>query len=327
MDLTKYPRRSYTEYATPIVKAEQLSAYLGGPDIYFKRDDLLGLAAGGNKTRKLEFVVADALAKRADTLITCGAIQSNHCRLTLSAAVKEGLDCRLVLEERIPGTYNPKATGNNLLYRLLGAKEIKVCSNGGDVNAAMEEMAQRISLEGHRPYVIPVGASTPIGVLGYIACAQEILIQAETAGIKYNQIICVSGSGGTQAGLVLGFAADDDVTVTGINVSNTRIPQEERVYCLVYDTLRYTNSEDQVSRSEVACLDSYLGAGYAVVTPEVMDAVKLVATLEGVLLDPVYTGKAMVGLIDLIRSGYFHSDDSILFVHTGGSPALYAYDV
>ncbi len=326
MDLTKFPRRCYTGFATPIVKAEQLTGYLNGPDIYIKRDDLLGLAAGGNKTRKLEFVVADALRQNADTLITCGAIQSNHCRLTLSAAVREGLDCRLVLEELVPGSYNPDANGNNFLYHLLGVKEIKVCPHGADIAAEMQQMADRITQRGHRPYIIPVGASEPVGILGYIACAQEIVEQARRMNIDFHHVICVSGSGGTQAGLIAGFHdSGSAISVTGINVSQSREAQERLVYDLVRATCAYAGLAVQVPRNKVVCLAEYVGPGYAVLTPAVIEAIRIMAGKEGILLDPVYTGKAMVGLMDLVHKGFFKKGENVLFLHTGGAPALYAY--
>ena len=332
IDLSRFPRRIYTEYETPIVKADRLSTYLGGPDIYIKRDDLLGLAGGGNKTRKLEFVVADALAKRADTLITCGAIQSNHCRLTLSAAQVEGLDCRLVLQERVPGTYSADASGNNLLYHLLAAKEIRVCPSSADLEQEMRLVAELAATEGYRSYLIPVGASTPIGALGYIACAQEINRQAAQMELNLDHVVCTSGSGGTQAGLIVGLEnADRRIQVTGICVSQARAAMETQVHRLVQDTLEYMLAADAigrdttVEREAVTCLDDYLGAGYSVLTPDITEAIRLTATMEGILLDPVYTGKAMAGLIDLIRRGYFAKNEKVLFVHTGGTPALYAY--
>ena len=174
MDLSRFPRRRYTAGETPIEFLPRFTQAVGGPNVYIKRDDLLGLTSGGNKTRKLEFLVADALAQGADTLITCGAVQSNHCRLTLAAAVKEGLKCRLVLEERVPGSYNPEASGNNFLFRLLGVEKIDVVPGGSDMMGAMRKVADALSKEGRKGYIIPGGGSNPIGATGYVACAQEI---------------------------------------------------------------------------------------------------------------------------------------------------------
>lgn len=219
MDLARFPRRRYTVGRTPIELLERLSEQLGGPSIYMKRDDLLGLAGGGNKTRKLEFVVADALQKGSDTLITCGAIQSNHCRLTLAAAVKEGLECHLVLEERVADSYNPKASGNNFLFHLMGVASIKVVPGGSDMMAAMQDVADKLRTEGKKPYIIQGGASNEIGALGYVACAQEILNQSFEQGLYFDHVVCASGSAGTHAGLVTGLIGSNSrLPVVGINV-------------------------------------------------------------------------------------------------------------
>jgi D-cysteine desulfhydrase len=230
MNLAKFPRRRYTEGRTPIEKLARLSAELGGPTIYIKRDDLLGLAGGGNKTRKLEFLVAEALGQGADTLITCGAVQSNHCRLTLAAAVKEGLKCRLVLEERVPGSYKPESGGNNFLFQLMGVEKITVAPGGSDMMAAMRAVADEVAGEGRKAYIIPGGGSNPVGATGYVACAQEILAQIFDLGIKIDRIICASGSAGTHAGLVTGFyGSNSNLPVIGINVSRPRSDQERHL--------------------------------------------------------------------------------------------------
>ena len=324
MNLAQFPRRRYTPGETPLEKAPRLTEALGGPDIYIKRDDLLGLAAGGNKTRKLEFLVADALAKAADTLITCGAVQSNHCRLTLAAAVKEGLQCRLVLEERVPGTYNPEASGNNFLFNLMGVERVTVIPRGSDTMRAMDKVADEVKAEGRHGYIIPVGGSNPIGATGYVACAQEIMEQTFEQGINIDYLVCASGSAGTQAGLITGFyGCSMNVPVLGINVSRAKQDQEELVYDLVKRTAQHVGLNLEIPREAVTCFDEYVGPGYSLPTPEMAEAVGLVARTEGILL--VYTGKTMAGLIDLIRKGFFKKDDTVLFVHTGGSPALYVY--
>ena len=189
MNLTRFPRRRYTEGQTPIEKLTRFSEKLGGPNIFIKRDDLLGGAGGGNKTRKLEFVVADALTKGADTLITCGAVQSNHCRLTLSAAVKEGLKCRLVLEERVPGSYDTRASGNNFLFQLMEVERIKVVPGGSNMMQEMQAVADEVAEEGRKAYIIPGGASNPIGALGYVSCAQEIISQTFEMGLKIDRVV------------------------------------------------------------------------------------------------------------------------------------------
>jgi D-cysteine desulfhydrase len=326
MNLAQFPRRRYTTGETPLEKAPRLTEALGGPDIYIKRDDLLGLAAGGNKTRKLEFLVADALAQGADTLITCGAVQSNHCRLTLAAAVKEGLACRLVLEERVPGTYNPEASGNNFLFNLMGVERVTVIPSGSDTMKAMVKVADEVKAEGRKAYPIPVGGSNPIGATGYVACAQEIMMQTFELGINIDYVVCASGSAGTHAGLVTGFhGCNMNVPVLGINVSREKQDQEELVYDLAKRTARHVSLNLEIPREAVTCFDEYVGPGYSLPTPEMAEAVRLVARTEGILLDPVYTGKTMAGLIDLVRKGFFNKDDTVLFVHTGGSPALYVY--
>jgi D-cysteine desulfhydrase len=327
MNLARFPRRRYTEGRTPLHRLERLSALLGGPEIYIKRDDLLGLAAGGNKTRKLEFLVADALAKGADTLITCGAVQSNHCRLTLAAAVAEGLKCRLLLEERVPGSYKPSGSGNNFLFRLLGVEQVKVVPGGSHLLQIMGEMAKELEPEGRTAYVIPTGGSNPIGATGYVACAEETLAQSFDLGIRIDRVVCASGSGGTHAGLAVGFyGSNSGIPVVGINVSRKKAPQEDLIYDLASRVAAHVGLAGMLPRETVLCFDEYVGPGYSLPTPSMIEAVQLLARTEAILLDPVYTGKAMAGLIDLVRKGFFAKGEHVLFVHTGGSPALYAYE-
>ena len=326
MNLAIFPRRRYTHGQTPIESVPRFSAAVGGPSIFIKRDDLLGLSAGGNKTRTLEFLVADALAQGADTLITCGAVQSNHCRLTLAAAVKEGMKCRLVLEERVPGTYKTDAGGNNFLYRLLGVEKIKVVPAGSDMMKEMLAVADEVTAAGRKPYVIPGGGSNPIGATGYVACAEEILQQAFEQGVSFSRVVCASGSAGTHAGLVTGFYGNNsNIPVVGIDVSRPKELQEKLVYDLVQRTAAHVGITTTVPRDAVLCFGDYVGRGYSIPTPEMAAAVRLLARTESILLDPVYTGKAMAGLIDLARKGFFKKDENVLFVHTGGSPALYVY--
>jgi D-cysteine desulfhydrase len=326
MNLTKFPRRRYTAGKTPIEKLSRLSEALEGPTIYMKRDDLLGLAGGGNKTRKLEFLVADALACGADTLITCGAVQSNHCRLTLAAAVKEGMKCQLVLEERVAGSYNPEAGGNNFLFRLLGVEKIKVVPGGSDMTKEMQQVADDLEAEGRKGYIVPGGGSNPIGATGYVACAEEILGQMFEQGLKIDRVVCASGSTGTHAGLVTGFYGNNsNIPVIGVNVSRPKDVQEELVYNLVNQTAAHVGIKSAIPRDAVLCFAEYVGPGYSLPTPQMAEAVRMLARLEGILMDPVYTGKAMAGLIDLVRKGYFTKEENVLFVHTGGSPALHVY--
>ena len=326
MRLAKFPRRRYTPGFTPLERLDRLSEALGGPEIWIKRDDLLGLAAGGNKTRKLEFLVADALAHGADTLITVGAPQSNHCRLTLAAAAKEGLKCRLVIEERVPGAYAADASGNNFLFDLMGVEKITVVPLGADLAAAMEAEAATIAKAGRKAYVIPGGGSNPLGALGYVACAAEVMAQSFDLGVAFDQMVCASGSAGTHSGLLVGLTmANSGIPLTGINVRRQRDEQEGNVHKLAVQTADLLGV-DAPARDAVVCLDEWVGGGYSIPTEGMVEAVRLLARLEGVLLDPVYTGKAMDGLISLVRRGHFRRDEKVIFLHTGGSPGLFAYE-
>ena len=325
MHLARFPRRRYTPAPTAIEKLERLSAHLGGPEIWIKRDDQTGLTGGGNKTRKLEFLVADALAQGADTLITQGAVQSNHCRLTLAAAVREGLRCRLVLEQRVAGSYRADASGNNFLFDLLGVEALTVVDAGTDMTAAMDQIADELAGQGRRGYVIPGGGSNPLGALGYVACAEEILAQCFEMGLALDHVVCASGSAGTHAGLLVGLlGCNAHLPLTGINVRRPRAEQEGNVHALAERTAALLDLP-AVPREAVTALDRWVGPGYSLPTDEMVEAVRLLARLEGVLLDPVYTGKAMAGLIGLVREGAYQPGERVLFVHTGGSPALYAY--
>lgn len=324
MNEIRYHRRTYTKGPTQILKLERLSEALGGPSIWIKRDDLLGLTAGGNKTRKLEYLVADAIRQGADTLITCGAVQSNHCRLTLAAAVREGLRCQLVLSRPEAGEYDPLASGNHLLFHLMGVEKIELVPGDADMQVAMENLAQVAEKEGRKPYIIPLGGSNQIGSLGYMACADEIEQQAMADGTPFDYVVTGTGSGGTQAGLVAGFLARQSNTkVIGINVSGTQAGKEAQVRDLLHRTGALTGLQGKIPDDAVRCDDQYVGAGYAIPTEEMVEAVKLVARTEGILLDPVYTGKAMAGLIGKVRKGEFTREDRVLFLHTGGTPALY----
>ncbi len=326
MHLSRFPRRRYTQGWTPLEKLERFSTLLGGPDIYIKRDDLLGLAGGGNKTRKLEFLVADALAKGADTLVTCGAVQSNHCRLTLAAAVKEGLKCRLVIEERVANSYSPDASGNNFLFRLLGVEAVTVVKAGVDLAAEMQKVADQVAGLGRKAYIIPGGGSNPLGALGYVSCAEEILAQSYDLGIRLDHIVCASGSTGTHAGLICGLIGNNShIPLTGINVRRTREEQEPNVYKLAQEVACLLNIQGGIPRDAITALGDWVGPGYSLPTPEMVEAVRMLAQVEGILLDPVYTGKTMAGLMALVRRGTFKKGEHVLFVHTGGAPALYAY--
>lgn len=327
MNLAQFPRRGYVKEVTPIEFLPNFSKALGGKvNVYIKRDDLLPGTSGGNKTRKLDFCIADALAKGADTIITCGAVQSNHCRLTLSWAVKEGLDCYLVLEERVKNSYKPEASGNNFLFRLLGVKGITVVPGGSDMMGEMGKVAEKLKAEGKKPYIVPGGASNALGALGYVGCMEEIMHQMFTQGLTFDHMVVPSGSAGTHAGIIAGMIGNNiNIPVTGIGVNRPKAVQQEAVHKLANQALDLIGVEQRVPADKVIAFDDYVGPGYSLPTDAMVEAVKLLARTEGILLDPVYSGKAMSGLIDLVRKGYFREGSNILFLHTGGSPALYAY--
>lgn len=328
MNLAQFPRRGYVKQPTPVEPLPAFSKALGGKvNIWIKRDDTLPGTGGGNKTRKLDFCIADALAKGADTIITCGAVQSNHCRLTLAWAVKEGLDCHLVLEERVPGSYNPQSSGNNFLFQLLGVSSITVVPGGSPMLQEMQKLADKLTAAGRKPYIIPGGASNSIGALGYVQCAQELQQQMFEQGCDFDHVIVPSGSAGTHAGFLLGMlACNMNIPVTGIGVNRKKPVQEQAVFDLMHQTADLIGAAVNIPREAVVAYDDYVGPGYSLPTAAMAEAVTLLARTESILLDPVYSGKAMSGLIDLVRKGVFPAGSNVLFLHTGGSPALYAYE-
>ena len=270
--------------------------------------------------------MADALAQGCDTLITCGAVQSNHCRLTLAAAVKEGLKCRLVLEERVAGSYKKHASGNNFLYHLLGVEDYKVVPAKTDMMAAMNGVAEEVAKEGRKSYIIPGGGSNPIGATGYVACAQELQDQFFEKSLNLDKVVVSSGSTGTHAGLVTGFAGCNmNIPILGINVSRDNDVQEDMVFDLVQRTAEHVGIKGSIDRSLVKCFDEYWRPHYSLPNKRMVEAVSMLAKTEGILTDPIYTGKALAGLIDLCRKDIIKKGEKVLFVHTGGSPALYAY--
>lgn len=326
MHLSHYPRVRLGHFPTPLEPMERLSALLGGPTLWMKRDDCTGLATGGNKTRKLEFLMAEALDQGADTVITQGATQSNHARQTAAAAAKLGLACHLLLEDRT-GSNDPAYTlnGNVLLDRLHGAS-VSARPGGADMNAEMEALAERLRAEGRKPYVIPGGGSNPVGALGYVNAALELLNQAGEMGLVIDHVVHGTGSAGTQAGLVTGLAAlNSGIPVLGVGVRAPRDRQEAMVFTLAERTADFMGLPGVVKREQVVANCDYVGPGYGLPTEAMVEAVTLLAQTEGVLLDPVYSGKAMSGLIDLIRKGRFAKTDNVVFLHTGGSAALFGY--
>ncbi|MCL2603249.1 MAG: D-cysteine desulfhydrase [Defluviitaleaceae bacterium] len=327
MNISRFPRRRYTLGYTPIEKLNRLSDIAGGGvNIYVKRDDMLGLTGGGNKTRVLEFLMADALEKGADTIITCGAVQSNHCRLTLAAAVKEGLKCHLVIEQRVPKSYDATANGNNFLFNLLGVEGTHVVDGGSDMLAEMEKVANLLKSQNRNPYIIPGGGSNAIGSLGYVACMQELLCQFTEMNLSMDYIVLTSGSGGTHTGMLCGaIGFNANIPIIGIGINRPKDVQRKSVFTLCDKTSDLLNLKNRPCYEDVIVFDDYIGKGYSYVTDGMLEAVKLTARTEGILLDPIYTGKCMAGLLDLIKKGYFPKGKNVLFLHTGGSASLYAY--
>ncbi len=326
MHLARFPRLKIAHLPTPLEPLQNLTRLLGGPNLWIKRDDCTGLGTGGNKTRKLEFLAAEALAQGADTLITQGAVQTNHGRQTAAIAARLGLRCILLLEHRV-ATDDPDylKNGNVLLDRLFGA-ELRELPGGTDMNAAMEPVAEEVRRAGGRPYTIPGGGSNEVGALGYVGCALELVHQANEQGLVIDHIVHATGSAGTQAGLVAGIAAmNARIPVLGIGVRAPRERQEANVHALACRVAEKLGLRSGIDRSAVAANCDYVGEGYGIPTPAMVEAVQLFARHEGILLDPVYTGKAAAGLIDLCRRGFFAKGTNVVFLHTGGAAGLHAY--
>ncbi|MBL6079482.1 D-cysteine desulfhydrase [Belnapia sp. T18] len=326
MNLARFPRIRLGHMPTPLEPMEQLSRHLGGPRLWIKRDDCTGLSTGGNKTRKLEFLCADAQAQGADMLITQGATQSNHARQTAAAAAKLGLDCLILLEDRT-GSTDPAYTqsGNVLMDKLHGA-QVARRPGGADMQAEMEAVAADLRAKGRRPYVIPGGGSNPVGALGYVNAALELVAQAAEMGLRIDHLVHATGSAGTQAGLVAGLVAlNSGIPVLGIGVRAPKPKQEANVLALAERTAAHLGLPGLVRPEHVVANCDYVGQGYGIPTEGMVEAVKLVAQKEGILLDPVYSGKGMAGLIDLIQRGQFTKDQNVVFLHTGGQAGLFGY--
>ena len=324
MDLSAFPRVSLARLPTPIEPLRRLSALLGGPRIFVKRDDETGLGLGGNKLRKLEFLLGEALAQGADTVLTVGALQSNHARQTAAACARLGLACELILRRSGYASEPYLNNGNVLLDRLFGAR-LTVIEADVSREEAMALRAEALRAEGKVPYAIPVGGSGATGNLGYAACAEEVSAQAHELGLDFDAAIVATGSGGTQGGLSAGLhALGSGMALIGIAVEGTRAEQEALAFRQAEATARLLGFAP-VPRERIEVVDDYAGPGYAKPTGEMREALRLAGSLEGLVLDPVYTGKAFSGLIGLVRAGRFRADESILFIHTGGAPGLFAY--
>ena len=326
MLLSRFPRVRLAHLPTPLEFLPRLTQHLGGPRIFVKRDDCTGLGTGGNKTRKLEFLMADAQQQGATTVITQGAVQSNHARQTAAAACRLGMKCELVFEKRVTDPTEPyKESGNVFLDHMFGAP-IREVEKGSDMNAAMEDVADELREQGETPYIIPGGGSNPIGALGYVGCALEIIEQCSERDIVPDRIVHATGSAGTQAGLLVGVkASNSGIPIHGIGVNAPRDIQEQKVFALSEETADFVGAPGVVARDDVVANCDYVGDGYGVPTQAMNDAVILLARLEGLLFDPVYSGKGLAGMLDLIAKGEIGRDETVIFVHTGGAAALFAY--
>jgi L-cysteate sulfo-lyase len=325
MHKLSHPKIKLGHWPTPLEPMLRINNMHKGPELWVKRDDCSGLAFGGNKTRKLEYLLADAQLKGATTLLTAGGIQSNHARQTAAAAARVGLGCELFLEQ-VEGIkeadYNH--SGNLLLDQLLGAR-VHSLPAGQDLDAAMALRAQTLSDAGQVPYVMPVGGSNTIGAMGYVECGLELAEQLQQQQLSFDAIVLATGSAGTQSGLLAGLAlAGVDIPVLGITVSRSSDEQCQKVLALLHE-VQDVLEQPQLHEDHVICFDQYYGSSYGDPTPQMIEAIRLAASLEGLLLDPVYSGKAFAGLLDLVRHGYFDTSERILFLHTGGAPGLFAY--
>jgi D-cysteine desulfhydrase family pyridoxal phosphate-dependent enzyme len=324
MKISTLPRLGLFSRPTPMHELKWLRQEIGAkPRIFMKRDDLTGTGLGGNKNRKLDFVMAKAQELGSDVVITWGGVQSNHCRQALSVAKYLGMDCYLLLTGDEPKVRQ----GNLLVYTIMGA-EIYVLGSDESVQPEVvaQELADKLRKEDRKPFVVPVGASTPLGAVGYVESMQEAAMQAEEMGISFGHAFLPTGSAGTQAGAIVGAALYSPSTkVHGVSVSRSSDEQAKKVAEVVSETLAFLDISETVRLDDVIIHDEYYGTQYGVPTKEGNEAIRLVARTEGILLDPVYTGKAMAGMLDLLKKGVLDETQAVLFFHTGGYPAIFAY--
>jgi D-cysteine desulfhydrase family pyridoxal phosphate-dependent enzyme len=324
--LDQLPRINLLHAPTPLEPLPRLSAALGGPQLWAKRDDCTGLALGGNKVRKLEYLLGEALAQGADTVVTAGGFQSNHARQTAAAAARLGLHCHLILTDSVPGRAPAYRTNGNLILDDLFAARIELRPGTADVDAEITRAAQRYVVEGRKPYIIPIGGSNALGLIGYVRAARELLEQARVQGVEFTHVVMASGSGGTQAGLARGLAIEgSNAPVIGYCVGRTSADLRPKIAALVHHGAELLGVDPPLTPEDLVLEDGVLGEGYGLPTPTMAAAVRLAGAQEGLVLDPVYTGKAMAGLIAAIRAGRYRSDDVVIFLHTGGTPGLFAY--
>ena len=326
----KFKRVELAHLPTPLEEMKELSKAIGGPRLYIKRDDQTGLAFGGNKARKLDFIFADILEKKANVVVTWAGVQSNWARQTAAACRVFGLKPILVLSKN---NVSPTSGGNLLLDTLLGA-DVRILEPDDDRNAVVERIVAEVKAEGLVPYTVPVGGSRPAGSmelpLGAVAYAygfEEMHRQAREKNFRIDQVVVATGSGGTQAGLMVGAkAVAPNVKIVGIAVSREKGAVKDNVAAIANMTAETLGLNLKFTPEETIVLDDYKGEGYGVLSEQIVEAITLVAELEGIMLDPVYTGKAMAGLIDLARNGHFNKDEGVVFLHTGGTPGLFAYE-
>ena len=326
MHLARFPRIHLAHLPTPLERLDRLTEALGGPEIWIKRDDCTGLSTGGNKTRKLEFLMAEARDQQADMVMTQGATQSNHARQTAAFAAKLGMSCHILLEDRTGSKEeNYNFNGNVLLDYLHGATTEKR-GPGLDMNAEMEAVAERFKSEGRNVYTIPGGGSNATGALGYVNCAYELVGQSNDQSLVIDHIVLATGSTGTQAGLVTGLKAiNAKIPVLGISVRAEKMAQEANVLKLAQATSEKLGCDGIVSAEDIAANSDYVGEGYGFTTQGGIEAIEMFARLEAILLDPVYSAKGAAGLIDLIRKGHYKKGERVVFLHTGGSVSLFGY--
>lgn len=325
MKLANLERLRIATLPTPLQYAGRLSEALGGPKIFIKRDDLTGLALGGNKLRKLEFLLARAKAIGATCVVTCGGTQSNHACQTAAAAARVGLKCVLVLAS---GVHNG-LQGNLLLDNLFGA-DVKLieapATSPDELDRAMEEVSEHLRRQGEVPYIIPLGGSSRYGAAGYVLASLELINQTTELGIRPDYLYVAVGSGSTLAGLIVGAKAfSAPYRVKGVAVYRPPEEQKRAVWALAQDTAELLGLNVTVEPHDISIYGEFLGPGYGHLTPEAREAIRLVARTEGLILDPVYTGKAMAALIEHIRVGWIGPDETVIFLHTGGVPAVFAY--
>ncbi|MCV0429854.1 MAG: D-cysteine desulfhydrase [Roseibium sp.] len=326
MHFSRFPRLHWAHLPTALEPMDRLSETLEGPRIWIKRDDCTGMSTGGNKTRKLEFLMAEAKAQGADLVMTQGATQSNHARQTAAFAARLGMKCHILLEDRT-GSKDPNYNGNgNVFLDFLHGATAEKRPGGLDMNAEMETVAERFRTQGRKVYTIPGGGSNPTGALGYANAAMELVQQANAIDLKIDRIVHATGSAGTQAGLIVGLKAiNANIPLLGIGVRAPKPKQEENVFNLAVATAEKLGCPGIVKREDVVANTDYVGEGYGIPTPACLKAIEMFARLEAILLDPVYSGKGAAGLIDLVKSGAFSSDENIVFLHTGGAAALFGY--